>query len=123
MTGQVALRFKIDENSPFEFVQMLRDAGFDAEHALDEALGGKSDATLAAFAQGEGRAIVTLDLDFADVRRFPPADYAGILVLRAEVQSRTRLMAVFAKVISLLAAEQLHGRLWIADESGVRVRE
>ncbi|MBI5435349.1 MAG: DUF5615 family PIN-like protein [Planctomycetes bacterium] len=104
-------------------MELLRAASLDAEHVLDEALGGASDTKLAEIARREDRAIVTLDLDFADVRRFPPAEYSGVIVLRPDSQSHSRLIHVFNSVIALLSEEPLARRLWIVDESGVRVRE
>ena len=102
---------------------MLRAAGHDAEHALEESLGGAPDSKLSEVARREGRAVITLDLDFADIRRFPPAKYAGLIVLRPEAQHRTRLIQVFDHVVRLLPTETLKHRLWIVDEAGVRVRE
>ena len=123
MNARETLRFKVDENAPAEFVELLRTAGHDAEHALEESLGGAPDATLAEVARKENRAVVTLDLDFADIRRFPPTKYAGLIVLRPAAQHRSRLIRVFTRVIELLATERLVQRLWIVDESGIRVRE
>ncbi len=116
-------RFKVDENCPREFAEILSAAGHDAEYALDESLGGKPDSKLAEAALSESHAIVTLDLDFADVRRFPPSEYPGVIVLRPASQSRSRLIQILSGVLEVLATEQLANRLWIVDESGVRVRE
>jgi hypothetical protein len=44
--------------------------------------------------QAEGRGIVTLDLDFADVRRYPPRSYAGLMVFRLRDESRGHVLRV-----------------------------
>jgi len=44
-------------------------------------LTGHPDSDIAAVCLQELRAIVTLDLDFGDIRGYPPADYPGIVVL------------------------------------------
>ncbi|MBI5482979.1 MAG: DUF5615 family PIN-like protein [Deltaproteobacteria bacterium] len=62
------LKFKVDENLPEAAARIFREAGFDAETVLTEGLGGASDATLAAICKEEGRTLVTLDLDFSDIR-------------------------------------------------------
>ena len=123
MSAQPGPKFKIDENAPAEFARMLSAAGYDAEHALEEALGGASDHVLAAAAREERRAIVTLDLGFADVRLFPPSEYAGLIVLRLDAPNRTRLIEVFGRLVELLRSEPIDRRLWIVDDRGVRVRE
>ena len=38
--------------------------------------------TLLVFVKGESRCLITLDLDFADLLRFPPQQTAGIVVMR-----------------------------------------
>ena len=116
------MRFKIDENLPAEFVEMLRGASHDAQSVLDEGLGGAPDTRLAEVCRSEQRAIVTLDLDFADIRAYPPHEQAGLIVLRVEDQRKQRLLAVFEKVVAMLETEALAGRLWLVDERGVRIR-
>jgi predicted nuclease of predicted toxin-antitoxin system len=117
------LRFKVDENCPLEFVELLRGAAYDADHVLDEGLAGSADSDVAAVVRREQRALVTLDLDFADVRRFPPAEYSGLIVLRPESQHRARLVGILRQLLPQLAREPLDHRLWIVDEAGLRVRE
>jgi hypothetical protein len=72
--------------------------------------------------RAEGRAVLTLDLDFADIRVYPPSDYAGIIVLRPSVQTITNIRRLVGQVIALLPTEPLAGHLWIVDEGQVRIR-
>jgi predicted nuclease of predicted toxin-antitoxin system len=77
---------------------------------------------LAEHCRRENRAIVTLDLDFADIRAFPPATNSGIIVLRVGNQSRPHVLEVMKRVLELLKTEPVAGRLWIVTEAGVRIR-
>lgn len=86
------LRFKLDENLHRDAMAPFRVAGHDVESALDEQLGGQSDAIVFAACQRETRILVTLDLDFADIRRYAPSEHAGIWVLRPSTQSITHLL-------------------------------
>jgi hypothetical protein len=67
--------------------------------------------------------LVTLDGGFADIRAYPPRQFAGLMVLRVTDQSRRSIMKVLPSVLSLLESEALSGRLWIVTEHGIRVRE
>ena len=107
---------------PAEFVEMLRSAEHDAQSVLDEGMGGAADARVAEACRAEGRAIVTLDLDFADIRAYPPNEQAGVIVLRVDDQRRQRLLTVFEQVVRMLETEDVRGHLWLIDERGVRVR-
>jgi hypothetical protein len=88
----------------------------------EQGLSGAADPGVAAVCLVEGRAIVTLDTDFMDIRRFRPDHYAGIIVLRPHRQSVPRIMALTHGLVSLLGKEPLVGKLWIVDDGRVRIR-
>jgi predicted nuclease of predicted toxin-antitoxin system len=115
-------KFKIDENLPVELAQLLAAAGHDAATVPDQNMGGAADPQLAIACQQECRAILTLDLDFADIRAYPPSDYAGIIVLRLARLDKLRLLAAIQRLIPSLDQEPLIGNLWIVEESRIRIR-
>jgi predicted nuclease of predicted toxin-antitoxin system len=117
------MRFKVDENLPVEVAQLFREAGHEAATVLDQCLGGRHDRAVATICQQEARALVTLDLDFADIRTYPPAHYAGVVVLRLQHQDKPHVLEVCARVIPLLSQEPLAQRLWIVEENRIRIRE
>ena len=117
------MRFKTDENLHPDAAALLRSAGHDALTIWDQDLRGRPDTDIAAICRAESRALVTLDLDFADIRRYPPEQYAGILVLRVGNQSKTHVLSVIQSLLPLLTTQPLQGRLWIADEQAVRIRQ
>lgn len=116
------MRFKIDENLHHEVAEYLRQEGHDAETVHAEGLRGADDAVRADHCRREDRAIVTLDLDFADIRMFPPAANSGIIVLRISNQSRGHVLNVMMRVLHLLKTEPVVGRLWIVSDAGARIR-
>jgi predicted nuclease of predicted toxin-antitoxin system len=117
------MEFKIDENLPIEAAQAIQAAGHGAATIHDQGLVGEPDPRIAAVCQSEGRALVTLDLDFSDIRAYPPGDYAGIIVLRPRTQAKPPVMNLIGRLIPLLASEPLVGKLWIVQENGVRIRQ
>ena len=116
------MRFKTDENLSKEIAELLIRAGHDAVRVDEQGLGGVADPGIAAVCQVEQRAIVTLDTDFMDIRRFPPANYAGIIVLRPHRQSIPQLITMTSRFLLLLDSEPLLGKLWIVDEGRIRIR-
>jgi predicted nuclease of predicted toxin-antitoxin system len=76
------MRFKIDENLPIEVADLLRQAGYEASTIYDQNLVGEVDENIAEICQTEQRVLVTLDLDFADIRAYPPEKYPGLIVMR-----------------------------------------
>lgn len=116
------MRFKIDENLPIEVADLLRGAGHDSLTVLDEKLGGRADDAIADIIRLEKRALITLDLDFADVRTFPPRNYAGLIVLRLTRQDKPSVLRVIERIVTQLDAEPLIGMLWVVDETALRIR-
>jgi predicted nuclease of predicted toxin-antitoxin system len=114
--------FKVDENLPFEVVELLRTSGYDAMHVLDQRLGGHPDRRVADVCADEHRALITLDLDFADIRRYPPQEFHGLIVLRVRSQDVDHVISVLRRLIPLMTSESLSHRLWIVDEATLRVR-
>jgi len=76
------VKIKLDENLSRHLKSSLPQAGHDATTAFGQGLAGKSDEELAAAARDEGRMVFTLDVEFADLRRFPPGTHPGIVVFR-----------------------------------------
>lgn len=116
------MKFKVDENLPIEVGEILTDAGHDARTVTDEELTGAADPKLAEVARKEERALVTLDLDFADIRVYPPQEYPGIIVLRLKRQDRPHVLEVCRRLLTVLKEEPLTERLWIVEEDRIRIR-
>lgn len=116
------MKFKIDENLPIEFADLLQNEGYDASTIYSEDLKGAKDPTVITVCQQEQRVLVTLDLDFADIQAYPPQQYVGIIVLRVNKQDKPYLMSFFQKLIPAIAKHSLKGHLWIAEEGKIRIR-
>ena len=117
------MQFKIDENLPIEVAQVLQAAGYDALTNYDQQMVGAPDPRVAAVCLSEHRVLVTLDLDFSDIRTYPPQDFPGIIVLRPRTQAKPTVLALVSRLVLLLSAEPLVGNLWILDERNLRLRE
>jgi predicted nuclease of predicted toxin-antitoxin system len=117
------LKFKVDENLPVEVAALLLEAGYDALTVPQQRLGGQPDPNIAAVCRQERRSLVTLDLDFSDIRTYPPADYAGIVVLRLGRLDKNRILESVRRCLPLLSQEPLEGKLWIADEMSIRMHD
>ena len=116
------MRFKIDENLPAEARDILPKAGFDAATVADEGLAGSPDEAIAAICRREDRTIVTLDLGFADIRVYPPQEYAGLIVLRLLRQDRATVLQIIERLIPALRNERLEHCLWLVAERRIRIR-
>lgn len=119
----VAPRFKLDENLPGAAELLLRGAGYNVETVLTEQLGGAVDPKVLYACRTEGRILVTLDLDFADIRTYPPNDHRGIWILRPHRQTIGNIVELLRGALKLLASEAYEARLWVVEKERVRIRE
>ena len=115
-------RFKLDENLPVGLVSDLLSAGYDATSVHGEGMSGSPDPHVLSRCQAEGRILITLDLDFSDIRAYPPDQHVGIIVLRPSSQAVPEIRSLLAKVLPALKVEVIEHRLWIVEESRLRIR-
>lgn len=115
------MRIKIDENLSPVLANWLRRAEHDAVTAIDQHLSGASDSELANICRKEKRAILTLDTDFQDIRRYPPDQFCGIIVLRLHHQGIKHTLAAVERLLGKLGKRSLEGKLCVVSESAVRL--
>lgn len=118
----MGLRFKLDENLPRRVEPALRALGHDVETALSEGLAGAQDPALLSACVAEDRILITLDLDFANIRAYPPGSHRGIWVLRPPQQTLALASQLILAAVKLASTENAAGRLWVIDERRVRIR-
>ena len=117
------MRVKLDENLPLQLRRLFTESGHDAATVLDQGIGGATDADIASVCLAEERVLVTQDIDFADIRAYPPGTHPGLVVFRLTSQTRDALLAVGARLIEMLSISSPRGQLWIVEDSRVRIRE
>lgn len=86
----MGVRFKLDENIPGDAASSLRAAGHEVQSVVDEHLEGTPDAQLLDACRNESRLLITLDLDFADIRA---CRHLGAAAARSEHRNHSRPIA------------------------------
>ena len=118
------MKVKLDEDFGRRGVDAFRAAGHEVDTVVDEGLASATDDEVRAAATNERRVLVTLDPDLANPLRHPPAQTAGIAVLRLpEPLTPAALATAIAALIFELTREDIAGRLWIVELDRIRVYE
>ncbi|MBF0415379.1 MAG: DUF5615 family PIN-like protein [Magnetococcales bacterium] len=115
------MKIKLDENMPFRLTEWLRTLGHDADSVQEEGLAGASDAMIWERIQGEGRFLITMDLDFSDTRVFRPGQHAGILLIRLSPGSRLSVNNRVRQIFEQMEVESWCGCFVVASETRIRV--
>lgn len=117
------MRFLVDASLPRSAAVALRELGHEAVDVRDIGLRAATDDVIADHAHRNLQALITRDFDFADIRNYPPANYAGIVVLdlpnHATAAQVRKALETFVRAEWL---ELLSGRLAIVEASRVRFR-
>jgi predicted nuclease of predicted toxin-antitoxin system len=112
------MKFKLDENLGSRSVQLFLRANHDVETVLQERLSGASDDVIYEVCIRERRCLLSLDLDFADVIRFPPDKTAGIAVLRLPKGVSVSLLTRFiTEFLAMLTVESIAGRIRVHEST------
>jgi predicted nuclease of predicted toxin-antitoxin system len=116
------MRVKLDENVSRSLKQLLVAQGHDVCTATDEGLLAQPDPVIAAAAARESRILLTLDVEFADVRKYPPGKHPGIILFRPHaygVGAVNRFIEAFIRENDVAALEKC---VVVVDPGRVRVR-
>jgi len=116
------MKIKLDENMPEDAAAILAHAGHETSTVIRQGLGGKGDSEIAAACKAEGKVLITLDTDFANLSAYPPEDYPGIVVLRLAHQAKPLILSVLTRLLEPLGQKSPSGHLWIVDEYRMRIR-
>ena len=76
------MKLKLDENLSRHLKHVLENLNYDVLTASDQGLLSQDDITIGKAAKTEGRMLLTLDLEFGDLRKYPPGNHPGIILFR-----------------------------------------
>lgn len=116
------MRVKLDENLSRAHAAYLIEHGYETDRVHDEGLSGASDEEVWRVVLQERRFFITLDLDFSDIRKFPPGEHPGILLIRARSRSQSSVQEVLERVLREQSLTTLQGCLAVADPHFTRIR-
>lgn len=116
------MKLFLDENLSPQHAAELRTEGHDAVAVLEVGLSGATDEQILHFAVENGRVIVTLDADFANVMRFPPAQTLGVVRLKVHPATEERIRQAIRRALLYLQNIDITGRLAVVDEDKIRIR-
>jgi len=114
----------IDEDLPRVIDKVLEDLGWEIKDVRDIGLRGKSDREIINFAQKSKAVLFSADWGFANILKFPPKNYYGIVILNFPNEASTSFIAKETKkAFTKLPLKNLKGYLIIIEPGRIRVRK
>ncbi|MGA2059187.1 MAG: DUF5615 family PIN-like protein [Thermoguttaceae bacterium] len=118
------MEFLVDADLPRPTAEVIRLNGHKARDVRDLGLGSAPDKDIATYAKINGLCLITGDFDFADIRDYPPENYAGLVVLGLPEKTNRefilRLIVAFLKHPEIIS--KLPGHLAIVEPGRIRLR-
>lgn len=116
------MKLKLDENLSRHLKQVLTALRHDVTTAADEGLLSKPDSTVSAAAKAEARILLTLDLEFGDLRKFPPGSHPGVILFRPRSFGPLAVNRFVEEFVRDTDLKLLSGCVVVVEPSRVRVR-
>jgi len=117
------MHFKIDEDLPPAVAQKLRHLGYACSTVWEQGLSGFKDPELWRTVQDHQQFLISADLGFSDIRRYPPGTHGGILLLRPNEHGIQPLLELIDLVLANIPdLRVLEGTLAVASRQGLRIR-
>ena len=116
------MKLLLDENLSPQHAAWLREQGHDAVAVTEAGLSGEPDDKVRAFAIESGRVLVTLDADFANILRFPPAGTPGVIRLKIHPPTEETSREQIDRTLRVLKGTPLVGGLAVSHGKVIRIR-
>ena len=123
------MRLLVDEDLPRSLVQFLRDAGIEAQHVVDLGLRGRSDDEIFDHALAGRLTLLSADMGFGNILRYPLGSHSGIVVARFPNELSPlprnwprRVRSAVVHTIALAHTSLTHARSVAANSINARIR-
>ena len=118
------MKFKLDENFGTRTQEIFRIAGYDVQTVFEQGMQGCSDQHIYEICCSEKRCLVTLDLDFSDIIRFPPIKASGIIVIRVRRNATIGMLEQLVRqVLQAINQRSVECELWIVEFGRIRIHQ
>jgi predicted nuclease of predicted toxin-antitoxin system len=116
------VKLLLDENLSPKHAAILREQGHDAIAVTEAGLAGEPDNKIRAFAIASGRILLTLDADFANILRFPPAGTPGVIRLKVHPPTEEEIREQILRTLQVLTDTSLVDCLAVSHGNVIRIR-
>jgi predicted nuclease of predicted toxin-antitoxin system len=115
------VKIKVAEDLPSLIINLLNDRGYPAMGCVQN-MGRWKDPALWDAVQAEQQFFITADKGFADTRRYPPGQHAGVLLLRPDEDGIRPMLELLERVLNNYDLNTLAGAVTVVNSQSIRVR-
>ena len=113
----------LDQCVPRKFQGIIKSWGYQVDLLTEHISSDSPDTKVIELAQTLDAVLLTIDLDFANILDYPPADYQGIMVIRYDVADENDVLNTLKQALEDLYRDDLRQVLVIIEKNRYRVRK
>lgn len=117
------IKLKLDENISRHLKPKLTELNYDVMTVIDQGLLAQPDTAIARTVKTENRMLLTLDLEFADLRKYPPGTHPGIILFRPRSFGPLAVNRFIEDFVRSSDLRKLVGCVVIVEPFRVRIRK
>jgi predicted nuclease of predicted toxin-antitoxin system len=114
------IKFILDENIPFAFIELLNQKGYETQHLKKIGKTGIKNGEVYQLAEQEKSWIVTRDADFQNLQKYYAFDVAGIILFKLTNTKTENLLRVMEKFIETHSDDLRSKHLIIIEDKEIR---
>jgi len=111
------IKLKLDENLSRHLKPLLTALEYDTITAQEQGLLSKPDTAIAAAAKDEERILLTLDVEFGNLKKYPPGSHPGIILFRPHSLGPLAVNSFVEEFFRVTDIRQLAGCVVVAAPS------
>ena len=117
-------KIKLDENFPYSAVDIFSKHAIDASSVHHQKMDGSMDDLIYDVCIKEERILITPDLDFANIIRYPSAPTPGIVLVRSRYKITLKtITSICERLAQIVANHDTRGKLLIVEDNRIRIRK
>jgi predicted nuclease of predicted toxin-antitoxin system len=116
------LRIKLDENISRHLKSSIETFGHNVQTVEEENLLSEPDTKIAFVSKSENRMLFTLDIEFADLRKYPPGNHPGIVLFRPRNKSIPTVNQLILDFIRQINLDEITQCVVVVDSDRIRIR-
>ena len=115
------MKIKLDHNLSRYLRETLKKFGHDVDTAFDEGLARATDKEVLHKASEQGRILFTLDVDFLNLKKYPPKDHSGVVVFRPTRQGALAISNIVQAFVRSADLRKYRKRTTIVERTRIRI--
>lgn len=115
--------FLTDENIPVKIVEYLRSAGYKVYDLREQKIKYLTDDQILNIANEKKFVLLTFDKHFANITKYPPEKYSGIIRIRIHPPIFEDIKNALRNLLDKIDVKNITGKLVILEKKGFRIRK